>query len=47
VIAEAHPDPTSDDPRWECVDIKAVAPLPVPVTLETCKAEPRLRTWCW
>jgi predicted RNA-binding protein with PUA-like domain len=43
VIAEAHPDSTSDDPRWQCVDLRAVAPLPVPVTLETCKAEPRLR----
>jgi len=42
VIAEAHPDSTADDPRWECVDIKAVAPLPTPVTLETCRSEPRL-----
>jgi hypothetical protein len=24
VIAEAHPDSTTDDDRWECVDIKAV-----------------------
>jgi predicted RNA-binding protein with PUA-like domain len=43
VIAEAHPDSTADDPRWQCVDIKAVAPLPEPVTLDACKAEPRLR----
>jgi predicted RNA-binding protein with PUA-like domain len=42
VIAEAHPDSTTDDLRWECVDIKAVRPLPNPVTLEMCKAEPRL-----
>ncbi len=42
VIAEAHPDSTTDDPRWECVDVKAVKPLPHPVTLEDCKAEPRL-----
>ncbi|HDR27317.1 EVE domain-containing protein [Rhodovulum sp.] len=42
VIAEAHPDSKADDPRWECVDIKAVQPLPRPVTLEMCKAEPRL-----
>jgi predicted RNA-binding protein with PUA-like domain len=42
VIAEAHPDSTTDDPRWDCVDIRAVAPLPSPVTLEMCKAEPRL-----
>ncbi|MBK1634855.1 EVE domain-containing protein [Rhodovulum adriaticum] len=42
VIAEAHPDSTTDDPRWECVDIKAVEPMPNPVTLDMCKAEPRL-----
>lgn len=42
VIAEAHPDSKADDPRWECVDIKAVKPLPRPVTLEMCKADPRL-----
>ncbi len=42
VCAEAHPDSTTDDPRWECVDIKAVKPMPKPVTLAMCKAEPRL-----
>ena len=42
VCAEAHPDSTTDDPRWECVDIKAVAPFPRPVTLAEIKAEPRL-----
>ncbi len=42
VIAEAHPDSTTDDPRWECVDIKAVAPFPEPVSLEDCKTDPRL-----
>lgn len=42
VCAEAHPDSTTDDPRWECVDIRAVAPMPRPVTLEMCKADPRL-----
>ena len=42
VIAEAHPDSTTDDERWECVDIKAVEPLPRPVTLETIKSEPAL-----
>ncbi|MBB1490736.1 MULTISPECIES: EVE domain-containing protein [unclassified Paracoccus (in: a-proteobacteria)] len=41
VIAEAHPDSTSDDPRWECVDIRAVEPLPRSVTLAEIKAEPR------
>ena len=42
VIAEAHPDSTTDDERWECVDIKAVRPLVQPVTLQQCKEDPRL-----
>ncbi|MCF3592413.1 EVE domain-containing protein [Rhodobacteraceae bacterium LMO-12] len=42
VIAEAHPDSTTDDPRWECVDIKAVRPVKRPVTLDQIKADPRL-----
>lgn len=42
VSAEIHPDSTTDDPRWECVDIVAVGPMASPVTLEMCKADPRL-----
>lgn len=42
VIAEAHPDSTADDPKWECVDLKAVEPLPAPVTLAQIKADERL-----
>lgn len=42
VIAEAHPDSKADDPRWECVDIKAVEPLPNPVTLDEIKGDERL-----
>ena len=42
VIAESHPDSTTDDERWDCVDIKAVKPLPKPVTLEDIKATPEL-----
>ncbi|WP_108483758.1 EVE domain-containing protein [Oceaniglobus ichthyenteri] len=42
VIAEAHPDSTADDDRWDCVDIKAIAPFPTPVTLDMCKDDPRL-----
>ena len=38
VIALAHPDSTSDDPRWDCVDVKAVKAMPKPVTLEQIKA---------
>ncbi|KZZ27258.1 ubiquinol-cytochrome C reductase, partial [Sulfitobacter sp. HI0082] len=33
VCAEAHPDSSTDDPRWECVDIKAVRSFSLPVTL--------------
>ena len=43
VCAEAHPDSTTDDARWECVDVRAVKPLAKPVTLETIKNDPRLR----
>ena len=43
VIAEAHPDSTSPDPKWECVDVKAVRPLPRPVSLAQAKTEPRLK----
>ena len=42
VIAKAHPDSTSDDDRWECVDIKALEPVKTPVTLEQIKADERL-----
>ena len=42
VCKEAHPDSTTDDPRWECVDIKAIEPLKTAVTLETIKSDPRL-----
>ena len=42
VCAEAHPDSTTDDERWECVDIKAVRPFTTAVTLEQIKADERL-----
>lgn len=42
VIAEAHQDTTTGDDRWQCVDIRAVAPLPGPVSLDAIKADPRL-----
>ena len=42
VCAEAHPDSTTDDDRWECVDIKAVRPFTKPVSLDMIKADPRL-----
>ncbi len=42
VCREIHPDPKSDDPTWECVAIRAVGPMPQPVSLADIKAEPRL-----
>jgi predicted RNA-binding protein with PUA-like domain len=39
----AHPDSTSEDPRWECVDVKAVCDVPRPVTLEEIKADPEFK----
>lgn len=42
VIATSHPDSTTDDPRWDCVDIKALVPMARPVTLDQIKAHPEL-----
>lgn len=42
VCALAHPDSTTEDARWDCVDIRAVAPVQKPVSLETIKTDPRL-----
>jgi predicted RNA-binding protein with PUA-like domain len=42
VCALAHPDSTTDDERWECVDIKAVCDVPDPVSLADVKSEPKL-----
>ncbi len=42
VIAESHPDSSTDDPRWDCVDIKAVGPFKTPVTLDQVKSDERL-----
>ncbi len=42
VIALSHPDSTTDDPRWDCVDVRAVRDLKRPVTLAEIKAEPSL-----
>ena len=42
VSAAVHADPSTDDERWEFVDICAVKALPKPVTLDDVKLEPRL-----
>jgi len=43
VISRAHPDSTTDDERWECVDVRAVCDMPNSVTLAEVKASPRLK----
>jgi len=42
VCGLAHQDTTTDDPRWECVDVRALKPVPTPVTLVDIKANPKL-----
>lgn len=42
VCRTSAPDSTTDDPRWDCVMLRAVKALPRPVTLETCKSQPGL-----
>ena len=43
VSAEAHPDSTTDDERWDCVDVRAVCAVATPVTLAEVKAHPKLQ----
>jgi predicted RNA-binding protein with PUA-like domain len=42
VCSLSHPDSTTDDSRWDCVDVRALRPLVVPVTLDEIKANPAL-----
>jgi predicted RNA-binding protein with PUA-like domain len=45
IVREAYPDPTAKkDEPWVSVGVKAVEPLPKPVTLEAIKAEPKLQS---
>ncbi len=44
VIREHYPDPTAKPGEpWMVVDVKAVEPVPKPVTLVAIKAEPKLK----
>lgn len=43
VLGESAPDSTTEDPRWDCVTIRAVRALSRPVTLEECKTVPGLK----
>jgi predicted RNA-binding protein with PUA-like domain len=42
IAREAYPDPSADSGKWVCVDMRAVAPVPVPVSLAAMKADPKL-----
>jgi predicted RNA-binding protein with PUA-like domain len=42
VTKSAFPDPTADEPGWVAVELKAVRPLPNPVSLAAIKADPVL-----
>lgn len=42
VMGLAHPDATDDSGKWQCVDVKAIAPMPKPVTLADVKTNPKL-----
>lgn len=42
VCALAHHDTTTEDARWECVDVRAFRDVPKPVTLDDCKVNPAL-----
>ena len=42
VVREAYPDPTAEAGPWVCVDLRALHPLPAPVTLQQIKAHPEL-----
>ncbi|MHB2266966.1 EVE domain-containing protein [Aliihoeflea sp. PC F10.4] len=42
VCEEVHPDSTTEDARWECVDVRAVETVPTPVKLADVKANPKL-----
>ncbi|WP_163847844.1 EVE domain-containing protein [Pseudooceanicola aestuarii] len=38
VCATSHPDSTTEDARWDCVDIRALKPMARPVALDAIKA---------
>jgi predicted RNA-binding protein with PUA-like domain len=42
ICALAHQDSTTKDERWRCVDIRAIADVPNPVSLAEIKANPKL-----
>ena len=43
VAREAYPDPTAEEGDWSTVDLAALKPLAVPVTLADIKEDPALQ----
>ena len=44
IIREAHPDPSAKaDEPWVAVDVKAVEPMPKPVSIDSIKTEAKLK----
>jgi len=44
IIREAHPDPTAKAGEpWVAVDVKAIEPLPRPVSIDAIKTESKLK----
>ncbi len=43
IIALAHQDPKDESGTWQCVDVKAVTPMPKPVSLVAVKANEKLQ----
>jgi predicted RNA-binding protein with PUA-like domain len=44
ITKEAYPDPSDPAGRFVMVDVKALMPVKIPVTLTAIKAEPELRS---
>jgi len=43
IVREHYPDPTDATAKFVVVDVKAVAPMPNPVSIDAIKQEPRLK----
>ena len=41
---EGYPDPTADEPGWDCVDLVPIKALKQPVPLDKIKASPVLKS---
>lgn len=42
IVKEAYPDPSDETGRFVMVDVKAIEPMPEPVTLKQIKSDDRL-----